>query len=263
MLDVLSIPAAKGLGTKVVSWEHFNAEYELSVFYRKCILKYSIKRSDYVVVLTKSDLEIYRQRLGRKDRICQIYNPIDEPKEKGEPIRKQQILSVGRLVPQKGMDKLMQVALRVLTTHPDWQWLLLGEGEERVKLEQFVAENNLQNRLMLLGNVTDVDSYLEQASILVCTSVYEGLGMNILEAKRMGVPCVSFDIVGPQELIQDGVDGFLVQPFDCEDMIGKIDSLIRNPSLREQFAEQARLSMSQFAAERIIHQWKQMLERMV
>lgn len=262
VLDVLSIPAAKGLGTKVVSWEHFNAEYELSVFYRKCIAKYSVKHSDYVVVLTKSDLEVYRRRLGRKGRICQIYNPVNPPKEQGEGVRKQQILSVGRLVPQKGMDKLMQIALPVLTAHPDWQWLLLGEGEERAKIEQFVTENNLQDRLILLGNVADVDDYLRQGSILVSTSVYEGLGMNILEAKRMGVPCVSFDIIGPQELIQDGVDGFLVPPFDCEEMIGKIDTLIRNPSLRERLAKQALVSIGDFETVKIIQQWKQMLERL-
>lgn len=57
VLDVLSIPAARGLKTKVVSWEHFTADFELSVLYRKMILKYSVKRSDYVVVLTDGDLE--------------------------------------------------------------------------------------------------------------------------------------------------------------------------------------------------------------
>lgn len=261
VLDALSIPATKGLGTKVVSWEHFNAEFELSVFYRKCILRYSIQRSDYVVVLTKSDLEIYRQRLGRKDRICQIYNPVEKPMRKENRTRKHQILTIGRLVPEKGMDKLMRVAAAVLTAHPDWQWLLLGEGAERTKLEQFVAENNLQDRLILLGNVTDVDSYLEQASILVCTSVFEGLGMSILEARSIGVPCVSFAVkTGPLEIIQDGVDGFLVPPFDCEDMIAKINLLIQNPSLREQFAQQALISVSEFETEKIIKQWKNILE---
>ena len=260
VLDVLSLPAAKWLGTKVISWEHFNAEFELSVFYRKCILRYSIQRSDYVVVLTKSDLEIYRQRLGRKDCIAQIYNPINKPVEYSQRERKKQILSVGRLVQQKGIDKLMQVAEAVLTAHLDWQWLLLGEGEQRQELERFIAENNLQNRLILMGNVADVDRYLRQASILVSTSEYEGLGMNILEAERMGVPCVSFSIVGPEEIIQDGIDGYLVQPFHCDEMIEKIDTLIRNPSLREQFAQQALISVSEFETEKIIKQWKNILE---
>lgn len=263
VLDVLSIPASRGLGTRVLSWEHFNAEFELSVPYRKWILRYSVRHSDYVVVLTKADLEIYRNRLGRRDRIVQIYNPVDPPEKFDISDRKKQILSVGRLVPEKGMDKLMEVAAAVLSANPDWQWLLLGEGEERAVLERFIGENHLENRLILMGNVADVALYLRQASILVSSSKYEGLGMSILEARSMGVPCVSFAVkTGPLEIIHDGIDGYLVQPFDCDTMIGKINTLIENPSLRKQFAKQALLSMGDFETETIIKQWKDILERL-
>ena len=263
VLDVLSIPAAKFLGTKVISWEHFNTEFELSVPYRKWILRYSVRHSDYVVVLTKTDLEVYRNRLGRRERIAQIYNPVDPPEAVEDRDRKKQILTVGRLAAEKGMDKLMRVAAAVLPTNPDWQWLLLGEGEERAALERFIGESHLENRLILMGNVADVDHYLRQASILVSTSEYEGLGMSLLEARRMGVPCVSFAVkTGPLEIIHDGIDGYLVQPFDCDTMIGKINTLIENPSLRKQFAKQALLSMGDFETETIIKQWKDILERL-
>ena len=259
VLDVLSLPAARFLGTKVVSWEHFNAEFELSVGYRRWILRYSLPRSDYVVVLTKADRDVYRDRLGRRERIAQIYNPLDKSDELYDPHRKKQIVSVGRLVPQKGIDKLMRIAATVLRAHPDWQWLLLGEGEERAALERFIRETHLENRLILLGTVADVDAWLRQASILVSTSEYEGLGMNILEAKRRGVPCVSFSIVGPQEIIRDGVDGYLVPPFDCDEMAGKINRLIEDPSLRERFARQALVSLGEFETTRVIGQWKRLL----
>ena len=263
VLDVLSLPAAKWLGTKVISWEHFNADYELSVSYRKWILQYSIKRSDYVVVLTKADLDVYRKRLGRNERICQIYNPIHKVIENNKSERKKQILSVGRLVPQKGIDKLMQVANAILSAHPDWQWLLLGEGEQRAALERFIAENGLQNRLILMGNVPDVDLYLKDASMLVSTSESEGLGMSILEARSMGVPCVSFAVkTGPLEIIRDGLDGYLIPPFRCDMMVEKIDALIRDPALREQLAKQALRSMRDFETEKIVGQWKQILEQL-
>ena len=153
----------------------------------------------------------------------------------------------------------MRIAATVLRAHPDWQWLLLGEGEERAALERFIRETHLENRLILLGTVADVDAWLRQASILVSTSEYEGLGMNILEAKRRGVPCVSFSIVGPQEIIRDGVDGYLVPPFDCDEMAGKINRLIEDPSLRERFARQALVSLGEFETTRVIGQWKRLL----
>lgn len=262
VLDVLSIPAAKGLGTKVVSWEHFNADFELSSGYRKWILKYSVKRSDYVVVITKADLEIYRSRLDRRERIAQIYNPIDKQDGCVSTERKHQILSVGRLVRQKGIDKLMQVAEVVLKNNPDWQWLLLGEGEKRQELEHFIVEHGLRGRLILKGNVSNVDSYLRHASILVSTSEYEGFGMNILEAKRMGVPSVSFSIIGPEELIQDGIDGYLVPPFRCDEMARRIDDLIRDPELRNRFAKQGLAAMDVFETSVIIEKWKCLLEQL-
>ena len=262
VLDVLSIPAARGLKTKVVSWEHFTADFELSVLYRKMILKYSVKRSDYVVVLTDGDLEEYRNRLGRKNAIRRIYNPVAyQWKKETELEQKKIILTAGRLVPEKGIEYLKKVSVKILERYPEWQWVVLGEGVERENLEQFIIENNLQNRFVLKGNVENVDEYLQQASIFVITSKYEGLGLSMLEARAMKVPCVSFDVkMGPRELIHNGIDGYLVTPFDCEDMIKKIETLINNPKLRKQFAEKAFLHMNEFWVQKIKEQWKEILE---
>lgn len=262
VLDVLSIPAARGLKTKVVSWEHFTADFELSVLYRKMILKYSVKRSDYVVVLTDGDLEEYRNRLGRKNAIRRIYNPVAyQWKKETELEQKKIILTAGRLVPEKGIEYLKKVSVKILERYPEWQWVVLGEGVERENLEQFIIENNLQNRFVLKGNVENVDEYLQQASIFVITSKYEGLGLSMLEARAMKVPCVSFDVkMGPRELIHNGIDGYLVTPFDCEDMIKKIETLINNPKLRKQFAEKAFLHMNEFRVQKIKEQWKEIFE---
>ncbi|MDO5391566.1 MAG: glycosyltransferase family 4 protein [Eubacteriales bacterium] len=262
VLDVLSIPAAKRLKTKVVSWEHFTADFELSVLYRKMILKYSVKRSDYMVVLTDGDLEEYRNRLGRKNAIRRIYNPVAyQWKKETELEQKKIILTVGRLVPEKGIEYLKKVSVKILERYSEWQWVVLGEGVERENLEQFIIENNLQNRLVLKGNVENVDEYLQQASIFVITSKYEGLGLSMLEARAMKVPCVSFDVkMGPRELIHNGIDGYLVTPFDCEDMIKKIETLINDPKLRKQFAEKAFLHMNEFRVQKIKEQWKEILE---
>ena len=174
VLDVLSISAARKLKTKVVSWEHFTVDYELSVWYRKMILKYSIKRSDYVVVLTDGDLEEYHGRLGRKREISRIYNPAAYfLGEDEKPKRENLILSVGRLVSEKGIEYIKKVSVEILKRYPQWRWEILGDGEERENLEQFIVENHLQNRLILRGNVMNVDEYLKKASIFVITSKYE------------------------------------------------------------------------------------------
>ena len=263
VLDVLSIPAVRRLKTKVISWEHFTADFELSVFYRRLILKYSVKRSDYVVVLTDGDLMSYHERLKRTKSICRIYNPIEMPPKGLDSERKKQIVTVGRLVPPKGIDMLMPIAKKVLADNPDWQWLLLGEGEEREKLEKFIEANGLHNRLILAGNVKDVDMYLRESAIYVCTSKYEGLGMSLLEACRMGVPCISFAVKeGPIEIIKDGENGYLVQPFDCDQMAAKISEMICDPILRDRFAKNALASLDRFDTETVVGQWKNLFDKL-
>ena len=262
VLDVLSIPATRGLNTKVVSWEHFTADFELSVLYRRMILKYSVKRSDYFVVLTDGDLEEYNNRLGRKNAISRIYNPVTFDLKK-EPLteRKNIILTVGRLVPEKGTEYVAKIALDVLNKYPEWQWVILGDGIERDNLENFITENNLGGRLILKGNVNNVDYYLRQASIFVLTSKLEGLGLSILEAREMKVPCVAFDVkMGPRELIHNDIDGYLASSFDCDEMARKIEKLINAPELRERFAENAFLCMDEFRIDKIVGQWKKVLK---
>ena len=262
VLDVLSIPATRWRKTKVVSWEHFTADFELSVLYRKLILKYSVKKSDYVVVLTDGDKEEYQKRLGRTTAISRIYNPVAfELKKETETEQKKIILSVGRLAPEKGIEYIKKVSVQILERYPDWRWLLLGDGIERENLEKFIIENHLQNRLVLKGNVSNVDEYLRQASIFVVTSKYEGLGLSMLEARAMKVPCVCFDVkMGPRELIHHEKDGYLVSPFDCDDMVGKIEMLINDPKLRSQFAENAFLCMDAFEEKKITKQWIDIIE---
>ena len=124
-------------------------------------------------------------------------------------------------------------------------------------------ENRLQNRLILKGNVENVDEYLQQASIFVVTSKYEGLGLSMLEARAMKVPCVCFDVkMGPRELIHHDMDGYLVPPFDCDEMTRKIETLIENPERRSQFAENALLYMDEFQPDKITKQWRLLLERL-
>lgn len=264
VLDVLSLSAVRGTNTKVVSWEHFTADFELSVLYRRMILKYSVKRSDYVVVLTDGDLKDYKEKLGRKTAISRIYNPVSYCLKK-EPWyeREKIILTVCRLVPEKGTDYIAKIALNILNKYPQWQWIILGDGPERNKLQQFIAENKLQDRLILKGYVKNVDDYLRKAGIFVLTSKLEGLGLGLLEAKEMMVPCVAFDVkMGPRELIHDNVDGYLINPFDCDEMTKKIEKLINDAELRKRFAENGFSCMDEFHIDKVVHQWEKLLERL-
>ena len=263
VLDVLSLLAARGMNTKIISWEHSNCDYEMSVRYRRLILKYSVKRTDYVVTLTEGDKKCYKERLKRQENIRTIYNPVREALREKEEKKEKWIITTGRLVPVKGIDYLAETAIRVLKNHADWKWLFLGEGEERSYLEQQIAENGLEKQLILTGRVTEVDAYLEKAQIFVLTSRSEGLPMCLLEAKAHHLPCVSFNIkTGPNEIIEDGINGYLIDPFDCGKMAEKLELLIENEELRADFAAHSQDNIEKFQMEHIIENWNEVLRQL-
>lgn len=263
VLDVLSVPASRGLKTKVCSWEHSNCEYELSGGYRRYILKYFTKKTDWIITLTPGDAKHFQQFMGRQDRICAIFNPAEEPVESGEnSARENWIVTAARLVPGKGYDLLVKAAEMVLPSHPDWKWIICGEGPEREMLEQFIRENGLESQLLLKGFVSRVEDYLARSKIFVLTSRAEGLPMCLLEARSCGLPCISFDIpTGPSDIIADGVNGYLIPPFDCEKMAGRLRELMEDRELLENMSVRAKEGLEPFRIPQVMQRWNEMIGR--
>lgn len=263
VLDVLSIPASMRMQTKVVSWEHFNCEYEQQVLYRRLISRLTTRFADYIITLTEEDKENYEKILGRKKQIGAIPNLIPEMKQHGNIPRENWIVTVGRLTYQKGIEYLAKIAVPVLKKHPDWKWLILGDGEDRNILEQAISENKLEEQLILKGTVDQVEWYLDRAKLCVLTSRYEGFGMCLVEALQMQVPCVSFDVrVGPSEIITDGENGFLIPPFECEKMIDEINHLIENPDRLQKLSSNTMMGLERYQDEYIVKKWENVLNQL-
>ena len=277
VLDVLSVPATWGRKTKVISWEHSNLGFELSQGYRRMILKLFTRRTDWIVTLTPGDAKAFCTEMKRQERISAIFNPIERSEQlsdereiiaEGKSLRslpafeerENGIVTVARLVPVKGFDLLVKVAEKVLQAHSDWKWYLCGDGPERAMLEEFCKNTGLQEQLILCGMVPKVEAYLCRAKLFVLTSKSEGLPMCLLEARSMGLPCVSFDIpTGPADMIEDGVNGYLIDAFDVEQMAGKIESLISDPARLAEMGKKASEQLEPFGMERVIGQWKELL----
>lgn len=262
VLDVLSIPATRCMKTKVVSWEHFNCEFEQQILYRRFISRLTARFADYIITLTEEDRRNYGRILGRKTQISAIYNMVTPMKIEEGVMREKWIVTAGRLTYQKGIEYLAEVAVPILKKHPDWKWLILGEGEDRGILEQVISENGLEEQLLLKGAVDNVEWFLNRAQLLVLTSRYEGFGMCLVEALQMHVPCISFDIkVGPSEIIANHQNGILIPPFECEQMIREIDNLIENPDRLAELSANTAIGFERYRNEHIKEEWKRVLDK--
>ena len=264
VLDALSLPAAAGLPTNIVSWEHFHLDFERQTLYRRIAARLAVRFSDYLVTLTPRDAENYREKLGRRKNIQWIYNPLPpELPAWGSGQREPLLVTAGRLEPVKGADLLARLAPSILLRHAGWRWLVLGEGSCRDALEEAARRYGLEDRLLLPGTVLDVANYLRRAALYVQASRTESFGMGLLEALACRTPCVCFDVpYGPAEMIRSGVNGFLIPPFDLEDMEEKISLLIENSSLRERLRENTATGLDKFQLGPILDKWDRLLKQL-
>jgi glycosyltransferase involved in cell wall biosynthesis len=143
------------------------------------------------------------------------------------------VVAVGRLVPYKRFDRLIEVLVRLRRRHPNLRAVIAGEGSERRSLEALVSARGASGWLSMPGRVGDlqlVDLY-QRAWVVASASAYEGWGLTISEAAACGTPAVASPIAGHLDSVRDGVSGFLAEPGG--QMVEALDAIISNDLLRQ------------------------------
>ena len=154
------------------------------------------------------------------------------------------ILSACRLSPEKNLEWLLHAFSMIQDA--DTYLVIVGDGIERPHLEKLAGTLNILHRVRFAGFRDDIARFYTVADVFVLPSIYEGFGLVYLEAMASGVPCIGLKanypdiIVATEEIIQDGVTGYCVDPQSVPDLTDKIRALLFNPDLRRTMSVQAR-----------------------
>ncbi|MFA6320558.1 MAG: glycosyltransferase family 4 protein [Candidatus Omnitrophota bacterium] len=152
------------------------------------------------------------------------------------------ILSVARLHPVKRLDTLVKACGRLSRGMSDFKCVIVGDGEERKKLESLIVGLGLSDRIHLVGTkrLEEVRELYRSTAVYVLPSEHETMGVTTMEAMASGVPVVSTKIYGIPELVDDGVNGLLIKPGDDESLARYLKELIENDSKSMQFGKNGR-----------------------
>lgn len=243
----------------VWSLEHISFGFHSSLF--RYLRHKLYKKLDKVITLTQEDAKNY-EFIADKVSVIANSNPLPI-RQSVDSLDSKNIVSIGRLTPQKGYDLLIKSWSLVEKKHPDWSLHIYGEGEDKAKLEELITRFNLQN-ITLKGITNNIQAVYDTAEFYVMSSRHEGFGMVLIEAQSRGLPIVSFDCPsGPAEIISNNIDGYLVENGNTNMLANRISRLIENESIRREFSDNALLSAEHFEPEKIMSQWIDLIETAV
>jgi colanic acid/amylovoran biosynthesis glycosyltransferase len=157
------------------------------------------------------------------------------------------LLYIGRLSAAKGVSILLQAIASLIAQHPELVLTIVGDGPDRQMLEAQSAQLGIIDHLRFVGYQSQdaVCNYLQACDIFVLPSFAEGLPVVLMEAMATGIPVISTAIAAISELVEEGVNGYLVPPGAVEPLAQKLDQLLRNTHLRQTFGQAGRLKVEQ------------------
>lgn len=251
-----SIPAAMGTKTKVIGWDHFNYTYSTQNSFRKHAIKLIEYHAAGLVLLTKKDKNTYLTKTDVPSSIIhQIYNPITFEEQNWIKHENKRVIAIGRIDPQKGFDLLLKSWKIVEEQISDWTLeIVCGYGSPECLQKEAVSMG--LKHIECTERTDNVRQKYLNASIYALSSRFEGFPMVLLEACALSLPMVAYDCeTGPSEIVEDGINGFLVKPENVEMFAAKLIEMIENERLRLAMSKAAFETSKKFKIDNIMEQW--------
>ena len=249
-----------GLGIPIIASDHtsFSRKQDFLTDFIRYKL-YGI--ADALTVLTKKDYNLLGKKFPKKTI---IYNPLSFPILNHHTTRNQNILCAGRLDVWhiKGFDMILECWQALANKYPDWVLEIAGDGSAKSVsfLQNFINEKGLTNRVVLLGQVDNMQEKLSHTSIFALPSRVEGFPMVLMEAISQGCACVSYEIGGATlEMMTNDKDGMLIKDSDIDGFTQGLSLLIENSELRERLSANALLSIQRFSPASFMKSWDNLI----
>ncbi|MBS6396164.1 MAG: glycosyltransferase [Clostridiales bacterium] len=240
-LSILLGSICQDIKCKCFAWQHssFDAYYKTPHEYywnqNRLASKYLKKMSgcvvlsNYDVLMYKKELDVSANKISNLVEISKAKVPAGRLKR----VRTEKIiLFVGRLdYKTKGLDFLLNIAEKLEKYISYYRFLIVGDGEDKIKLEEEVKRRNLSDKVNICEATNNVKKFYEEADLLISTSRWEGFGLTLVEAMMFGVPFVSFDNSGPRDILDDSEAGILIKLYDTEKFAETIAYVLQNEDL--------------------------------
>lgn len=215
--------------------------------------------SNHIIFQTLRAQSYFSNKTQRKSFI--IPNPVK--KISNERIISKTIVNIGRLSKQKNQKLLIDAFGEIVKEYPDYKLEIYGEGELKNELDDKIRIMGLSDRVSLCGKTGRIDRVLEKAYLFVLSSDFEGLSNALLEAMSFGIPCITTNCAGSEDVILDKFNGIIVPVNNKYALINAMKQVLNDDSFAAELGKRAKESMSRLDTQNIVDKWEDVLNRCI
>lgn len=259
-----------------LAWLHCDMEHSslLKFFSQKQVVS-CFGSFDRIVGVSKSVCDSFSKLYGLGDKLVTVYNTNDTQKIKvlsEKPVLDLEnwrmfpglkLITVGRLHPQKGYDRLINICERLRIDGENYRLLILGIGSEEDKLKQLVKEKDLMDYVIFGGYHNNPYPYIKAADLFVCSSRYEGLSTVMSETIILGTPIITTDVSGAKEVLGEKNEYGLVVDNDEDALYDGLKKLLNNPEMLMNYREKASERAAFFETRHTVHAVEELIEEVL
>lgn len=224
--------------------------------FRKCV-SWVLNNSDVVVAQssnTRDNTLKYYKYKGKGIKII----PLPYEKVKYSSVCREELkmkssekyaISVGRLVRRKGYEFLLDIVSKM----PELNLIIVGDGPEKLNLEEKIKSLNIGDRVKLAGNISEEKKfqYLENSDVYILSSLHEGFGIVLQEAMQAGLPIVSTNYGGQVDLVKEGINGSLIKYGDIDGAVSAVSKILLDKERSRMMKESNLKQIEEYNAEKV------------
>lgn len=260
-MNVLTLLSTRFAGVPVIVSERVDPRMHDIGYFWGVMRRVLYSMATALVVQTRSVIP-WAESIVSGGKVKVIPNPVaisqrsEGAKEFPEPF----VLAAGRLTHQKGFDLLLEAFWKNSSRYPEWNLVILGEGEERAHLERLASNLGIRDKVHLPGRHNGPWGIMNRASMFVLSSRFEGFPNVLIEAMSCGLPVISFNCPsGPAEIVRDQIDGVLVEAENADALAEAMGKLMGDSGERKRLGKRAAEIADRYCEKGVMDMWEECL----